>query len=73
MELMAMIEIVISACLLADLHRCKEESLTYAAENLTPMQCMSMSMVEIAKWNAAHPNWVAQRWTCRPAGRMAKT
>jgi hypothetical protein len=69
---MAMIEIVISACLMADLNRCKEVSLTYTAENLTPMQCMSMSMTEIAKWTEEHPNWVAKRWTCRTAGRMAK-
>jgi hypothetical protein len=73
MEPTPMIEIVISACLMADLSRCKDVSLTYTAENLTPMQCMSMSMAEIAKWNAAHPNWFAKRWTCQPAGRMAKT
>ncbi len=69
-----MIEIVISACLMADLSRCKDVNLTFTAENesLTPMQCMSMSMTEIAKWTEAHPKWIAKRWTCRTAGRLAK-
>jgi hypothetical protein len=67
-----MLELVISACLLADLNHCKEVSLTYMDEGMTPMQCMMASAVEISKWSQSHPNWFAKRWTCRPAGRMAK-
>lgn len=67
-----MIEIVISACLTADLNRCKDVSLTYSADSVTPGQCMMMSVAEIAKWAEAHPKWVAKRWTCRTAGRIAK-
>jgi hypothetical protein len=33
---------------------------------------MMMSPPEIAKWAEGHPNWFAKRWTCRPAGRIAK-
>jgi hypothetical protein len=69
---MVMIELVVSVCLVADISRCKDVSLTYSAEELTPYQCMMGSPAEIAKWTEAHPNWVAKRWTCRPAGQIAK-
>jgi hypothetical protein len=67
-----MIELVVTVCLAADPSRCREISLVYAAENLTPHQCMMASPLEIAKWSEGHPNWVAKRWTCRPSGRLAK-
>ncbi|WP_245257635.1 hypothetical protein [Hyphomicrobium zavarzinii] len=46
--------------------------MVYLAESVTPMQCMMQSQAEIAKWTEGHPNWVAKRWSCRPAGRYAK-
>ncbi len=67
-----MIELIVSVCLMDDPSRCKEISLTYSAENLTPMQCLMMSPPEIAKWSEGHPKWFAKRWTCRPAGQLAK-
>jgi hypothetical protein len=67
-----MIELVVSVCLIADLSRCKEVSLTFTAENMTPMQCLMVSPSEIAKWSEGNPKWVAKRWTCRPAGQLAK-
>jgi hypothetical protein len=67
-----MLELVVSVCLADDPSRCKDVSLVYMAENVTPMQCMMMSQVEIAKWAEGHPKWVAKRWSCRPAGRYAK-
>jgi hypothetical protein len=67
-----MIELVVSVCLVNDLTRCKDISLVYMAEGVTPMQCLMMSPAEIAKWAEGHPNWVAKRWTCRPAGKIAK-
>ena len=66
-----MLELVVSVCLITDLSRCKDVSLTYSAEDMTLYQCMMMSPVEIAKWSEGHPNWVAKRWTCRPAGQIA--
>lgn len=68
-----MIEIFLVACLVDRPSGCKEVSLVYSAEGVTPMQCLMMSAAEIAKWTEAHPKWVAKRWTCRPAGRFAKT
>jgi hypothetical protein len=67
-----MLELVVSVCLADDLTRCKDVSLVYMAETVTPMQCMMMSPAEIAKWSEGHPKWVAKRWSCRPAGRFAK-
>lgn len=67
-----MLELVLSVCLIDDPARCKDVSLVYSSENLTPMQCMMMSQAEIAKWTEGHPKWVAKRWACRPAGRIAK-
>jgi hypothetical protein len=67
-----MIELFVSVCLLSDPSRCKDVSLVYTTENLTPMQCLMGAPAEIAKWSESHPNWVAKRWTCRPAGQVAK-
>lgn len=67
-----MLELVISVCLFEEPTRCKDVSLNYMANGMSPRQCMMMSPAEIAKWNEAHPKWFAKKWTCRPAGRFAK-
>ena len=67
-----MIELILSACLISDPSRCKDVSITYTAEALTPMMCLMQSPAEIAKWADAHPHWFAKRWACRPAGMFAK-
>ncbi|HEX2840282.1 hypothetical protein [Hyphomicrobium sp.] len=67
-----MLELIVSVCLLEDHARCKDVSLTYMAESVTPMQCMMQSPAEIAKWAEANPKWYAKKWSCRPAGRYAK-
>jgi hypothetical protein len=66
-----MIELLIAACLVSDLSQCRDVSLTFAADGVTSRQCMMDSMPEVAKWSQEHPNWVARRWTCRPAGVRA--
>ncbi|HKZ95490.1 MAG TPA: hypothetical protein VJ045_00765 [Hyphomicrobiaceae bacterium] len=67
-----MIELLVSVCLVDDPTRCKDVSLVDSADDVSPMQRMMMSPAEIAKWSEGHPRWVAKRWTCRPAGRIAK-
>jgi hypothetical protein len=67
-----MIELLISVCLLAEPGRCKDVALTFVGETLTPFQCMMGAQPEIAKWSQVHPNWSVRRWTCQPAGRIAK-
>ncbi len=66
-----MLELVLLTCLMDDPNRCREVSLTYMAEGLSPMQCIMMAPVEIAKWAEGHPKWFAKRWSCRPAGQIA--
>jgi len=66
-----MLELLITACLAADLSRCKTVSITYAAEGVTPSQCTMASMPEVAHWSIEHPNLVPMRWTCRSAGQRA--
>ncbi len=67
------IELLLAVCLIDNPATCKDVSLVYSAEALTPMQCVLRAQPEIAKWIAEHPGWRTQRFTCRPAGRYAKT
>jgi hypothetical protein len=67
-----MLELVLVACLHDEPNRCKDVTLVYMAESMTPMQCMTGAQVEIAKWAEGHPRWFAKKWGCRPAGRVAK-
>lgn len=67
-----MLELLVTVCMIDDASRCKDVSLVYLAEAVTPHQCMMRSQMEIAKWTEGHPNWVAKRWSCRPAGQVAK-
>jgi hypothetical protein len=67
-----MIELLLSVCLSTEPNSCKDVALSYAAENLTPFQCMMGAQPEIAKWADAHPKWTVKRWTCQPAGQIAK-
>lgn len=50
-----MLELIVSVCLLEDHTRCKDISLVFMAESTTPMQCMMMSPVEIARWQESNP------------------
>lgn len=67
-----MLELAIVVCLLDNPGKCKDESLTFSAETLTQFQCMVGAPIEIAKWNERRPRWYAKKWTCRPAGQIAK-
>ena len=52
--------------------RFKQVRLTFAEENVTPMQCMMGGQVEAAKWVEFHPDWQIEKITCARAGMMAK-
>jgi hypothetical protein len=67
-----MIELLLGVCLTANPTTCKNVSLVYSAESLTPMQCVMRAQPEIAKWIGTHPGWALKRWTCRTAGKFAK-
>jgi len=66
-----MIELYFLACLAAEPTKCREHHLSYA-ENVTPMQCMTGSQAELAKWATSNPKWTVKRWGCRPARMYSK-
>ncbi len=68
-----MIELALVVCLANEPAERKDVGLVYDSEALTPMQCLMRAQPEIAKWAESHPKWNVKRWTCRPAGQLAKT
>jgi hypothetical protein len=67
------IELLVAVCLIDHPSTCKDVSLVYSAEALTPMQSAMKAQPEIAKWISEHPGWVTKRYTCRSPGQYAKT
>ena len=67
-----MIEIAAAVCLITAPERCREVNLTFEADSLTPFTCVMYGQGELAKWTGDHPAWMINRWTCRPAGQVAK-
>ena len=68
-----MIELFAAVCLIDNPITCKDVSLIYSAEALTPMQCLMQAQPQVAKWIGEHPGWQIKRYSCRPAGQFAKT
>jgi hypothetical protein len=68
----AMIELLATVCLISSPSQCKDVQLSFAADGITAHQCMMSGQVELAKWVEGHPKWRIDRWTCRPAGQVAK-
>ena len=67
-----MIEIAAAVCMLSEPGRCKDVVLNFEAEAVTAFSCMMYGQSELAKWTGDHPSWKISRWTCRPAGQVAK-
>lgn len=67
-----MIELVLSVCFVADVHRCKDVHLTYVAETVSMHECMMYGQNEIAKWSEGNPNWRVQKWSCGSPRQVAK-
>lgn len=67
-----MIELVMSVCLFAEPARCREKVLTFEAESVSAHECQMYAPFEMAKWAGQHEAWRITRWTCRPAGQVAK-
>ena len=68
-----MLELVIAACLAnapADVS-CRDFSLLYDPQEVSLMMCVAGGQVEIASWQASHPEWTVSRWRCGyvPEGR----
>jgi hypothetical protein len=68
-----MIELVLLACLVDNPASCRDVGVVYSGENLTPMQCIMQAPPQMARWVGEHPGWKIMKWTCRRAGRCAKS
>jgi hypothetical protein len=67
-----MIELVATICLMSAPERCRDMTLTFEAENVSPLACVMNGQIELSKWTEGHPGWKISRFTCRPAGQVAK-
>jgi len=67
-----MIEVVAIVCSIQVPNRCKDVHLSFAAESVTPQQCMMYGQAELAKWTVGNPEWQIRKFTCGRSGRYAK-
>ena len=66
-----MLELVIAACLASGSGECRDFSMLYDPGEVPLMVCIAAGQVEIARWQASHPDWSVERWHCGyiPDGR----
>lgn len=67
---MNMIVLIINACLVTTPWTCKDYHLQFSAENLTPYQCVTRAMPELAKWKEEHPGWEITKFKCVASARL---
>lgn len=67
-----MIELVMTICSILHGAQCREERLPFLAERVSVIECALYGQIEMARWQAGHPNWSVARWRCQPAGLQAK-
>jgi hypothetical protein len=65
-----MIELVIAACLATG--ECKDTHLTYDAQEVSLMTCMTAGQAEIARWQNTHPGWQVKKWHCGVVDRSTR-
>jgi hypothetical protein len=68
---MALIEIVVTVCALADPSLCEEKHLQFDW-NGSLSQCAMTAPPYIARWVDEHPKWSAVRWRCEYPGTKDK-
>ncbi len=61
---MAMIELVLTVCAVAQPNTCVDQHLLFDSDN-TPRQCMISAPPFIAQWSDQHREWFVQRWKCQ--------
>jgi hypothetical protein len=66
-----MIELVITACIVATPDTCRDQRVLIEA-SATPQQCMMNAMPTIAQWGSQHPKWFVQKWKCQYPKKGAK-
>jgi hypothetical protein len=67
-----MIEIAAAVCLMSSPQQCRDITITFEADSVSPAMCMTQGQIQLAEWTVSHPNWRIQRFTCRQAGSVAK-
>jgi hypothetical protein len=67
-----MIELIFSACLIANPSHCREVHLTYDAQEVSLMECTLYGQAQLAQWNNVHPQYRIGRYKCAPVS-MAVT
>lgn len=58
-----MIELVISACLIAG-SECRDFGQLYDPRDVSLLTCMIAGAPEVARWQGQHPAWRVTRWNC---------
>lgn len=58
-----MIELVLTACLLAAPDRCEQRYIETALP-MSLFECMVTSQQHLVRWREQHPNWRVARWSC---------
>ena len=67
-----MLEVIAMVCALDAPEKCKDVHLNFDADQMTGYQCLFYGQSELAKWTEDHPKWRIARWSCVPAGQVAK-
>jgi hypothetical protein len=68
---MDLIDIVISACLIASPASCEDKHLIFSWQG-SLRQCMMSAQPEIAKWVGDHPEYFTRRWRCEYPDKRSK-
>ncbi len=66
-----MIELLIAACLTSG--ECRDFSLLYDAREVSVITCAVSGQIELARWQAGHPEWRIVRWRCGMVGETAQS
>ena len=67
-KVIAMIELIFSACLATAPQQCKDVHLTFNEPVPSPVMCALLGQVEMAKWMESHPKFRPGRFKCVPVG-----
>lgn len=65
------IELIASVCSILHGATCKTVTLTFAADQVSHVECMTYGQLALVEWREAHPNWTISRWRCGIAGQTA--
>ena len=61
---MTFIVLAFKVCLISDPSHCELRELTYSANDVTLMQCVTQGQSEIARWAQDNPRWRVSKHRC---------